>query len=292
MPVFAAVFSRSADGWTGTEVDVADLDEIDDVADLMRDVAAAVEADETAVVLVAEADDEWFGIARIDDTGDPRAFLSDLRVVYGHPAARLFLEDGRLGLLDFGCMVEHTAEEWELMRLSDRPLTTGRRDDRMAFLKLWLSLPADAPEDDSLKLLDEFAEVLWRPRSVAGEFEGRQQTEHQPMGYLLRRSIAVREESIQPVGASVVESARIGRRPVVPLLQPGHRGARPGAIPSSRQFFGGHRTVRVKGLQCAMQVGYRFTDRLGLDTTVGMADGGAQGELGYGGLSLTWRGAP
>lgn len=95
MPVFAAVFSRSADGWTGTEVDVADLDGIDDVADLMRDVAAAAEADETAVVLVAEADDEWFGIARIDDTGDPRAFLSDLRVVYGHPAARLFLEDGR-----------------------------------------------------------------------------------------------------------------------------------------------------------------------------------------------------
>jgi predicted unusual protein kinase regulating ubiquinone biosynthesis (AarF/ABC1/UbiB family) len=88
-----------------------------------------------------------------------------------HPGNLLFLEDGRLGLLDFGCMVEHTAEEWELMRLSDRPLTTGRRDDRMAFLKLWLSLPADAPEDDSLKLLDEFAEVLWRPRSVAGEFD-------------------------------------------------------------------------------------------------------------------------
>jgi hypothetical protein len=38
--------------------------------------------------------------------------------------------------------------------------------------------------------------------------------------------------------------------------------------------------------------GYRFTDRIGLDTTIGMADGGALGEVGYGGLSLTWRGAP
>ena len=29
--------------------------------------------------------------------------------------------------------------------------------------------------------------------------------------------------------------------------------------------------------------GYRFTDHFGLDTTIGMADGGAQGEIGYGG---------
>lgn len=38
--------------------------------------------------------------------------------------------------------------------------------------------------------------------------------------------------------------------------------------------------------------GYRFTEQVGLDTTIGMVDGGAQGEVGYGGLSLTWRGAP
>jgi hypothetical protein len=38
--------------------------------------------------------------------------------------------------------------------------------------------------------------------------------------------------------------------------------------------------------------GYRFTGQLGLDTTIGMADGGSQGEIGYGGLALTWRSAP
>lgn len=38
--------------------------------------------------------------------------------------------------------------------------------------------------------------------------------------------------------------------------------------------------------------GYRFTEQLGLDTTIGMADGGAQGGVGYGGLALTWRNAP
>ncbi|MEY9214371.1 tRNA adenosine deaminase-associated protein [Thermobifida halotolerans] len=92
MPVFAAVFSRSWDGWTGTEVDLADLDGIDDVADLMRDAVAAMDADEAAVVLLAEADDEWFGIVRIDDNNDPRVFLSDTRVVHNHPTAQLFLE--------------------------------------------------------------------------------------------------------------------------------------------------------------------------------------------------------
>lgn len=38
--------------------------------------------------------------------------------------------------------------------------------------------------------------------------------------------------------------------------------------------------------------GYRFTDQFGLDTTIGFADGGVQGDVGYGGVSLTWRGAP
>jgi hypothetical protein len=42
----------------------------------------------------------------------------------------------------------------------------------------------------------------------------------------------------------------------------------------------------------AVTFGYRFTDRLGFDTTLGVADGGAQGDVGYGGLSLTWRSAP
>ena len=92
MAVFAAVFSHAADGWTGTEVDLAEYEGIDDLADRMRDTAAAESTAETSVVVLAEADDEWFGVARLDDTGEPRAFLSDMRVVYGHPAARLFLE--------------------------------------------------------------------------------------------------------------------------------------------------------------------------------------------------------
>ncbi|HUG92960.1 MAG TPA: AarF/ABC1/UbiB kinase family protein [Planctomycetaceae bacterium] len=88
-----------------------------------------------------------------------------------HPGNLVFMDDGRLGLLDFGCVIEHADEEWELMRIGDRPLTTGRRDERIAFVKQWLGLPPDAPEDESMRLLDEYAESTWRPRFAGGEFD-------------------------------------------------------------------------------------------------------------------------
>lgn len=66
-----------------------EADGIDDVADLMRDTAADAGADEETMLLFAEADDEWFGIVRVDDHSDPRCFLSDGRAVYAHPVAAL-----------------------------------------------------------------------------------------------------------------------------------------------------------------------------------------------------------
>ncbi|MBW3540789.1 MAG: AarF/ABC1/UbiB kinase family protein [Planctomycetes bacterium] len=88
-----------------------------------------------------------------------------------HPGNFIFMDDGRLGLIDFGCVLELEDEDWELMGKSDRPLTTGRRDERLAFLKEWLDLPSDAPEDDRLSLCDRYAEACWKPRTAAGEFD-------------------------------------------------------------------------------------------------------------------------
>ncbi|GAA3761806.1 putative tRNA adenosine deaminase-associated protein [Spinactinospora alkalitolerans] len=94
MSIFSAVFSRSAAGWTGAEIDLAEADGIDDVADLMRDVAGARDpgAAEGTMILMVEADDEWFGIVRVDDHNDPQVFLSDARVVPGYPLAALLLD--------------------------------------------------------------------------------------------------------------------------------------------------------------------------------------------------------
>lgn len=42
----------------------------------------------------------------------------------------------------------------------------------------------------------------------------------------------------------------------------------------------------------SLTLGYRISDRFSVDTTAGMADGGPQGRLGYGGVSLTLRNGP
>jgi hypothetical protein len=53
----------------------------------------------------------------------------------------------------------------------DAPLTTGRRDERLAVLKEW-SWITDAPEDhDRLRLSDEYADWSWHARYCGGPFD-------------------------------------------------------------------------------------------------------------------------
>jgi predicted unusual protein kinase regulating ubiquinone biosynthesis (AarF/ABC1/UbiB family) len=95
------------------------------------------------------------------------------RLLYAdmHPGNYLFMPDGCLGVIDFGCMVELDDTLWDLMRKMDRPLTTGRRDDRIASMKEW-SWISDEPEDaDRLRLSDEYADWSWQSRYCGGEFD-------------------------------------------------------------------------------------------------------------------------
>ena len=78
MSYFAAALARRGGEWVGTEVDLADVEDLDGVVDVLRQAVG----DETDVaVLLFEENDEWFGIVRIDDDADPRVFVSDGRVV-------------------------------------------------------------------------------------------------------------------------------------------------------------------------------------------------------------------
>ncbi|SEG82844.1 putative tRNA adenosine deaminase-associated protein [Thermomonospora echinospora] len=77
MSYFAVVFARTPQGWVGAEAALDEAEVVDDLTDLMRE--AAVETLGETVLLLAEADDEWFAIARIDGEGEPRVFLSAAR---------------------------------------------------------------------------------------------------------------------------------------------------------------------------------------------------------------------
>jgi putative tRNA adenosine deaminase-associated protein len=74
---FAAVFAQTPQGWVGTEAVISEAEDVDDIADLMRE--AAVESYGDPVVLLVEEDDEWFAVVRVDGEGDPRAFVSAAR---------------------------------------------------------------------------------------------------------------------------------------------------------------------------------------------------------------------
>jgi len=75
---FAAALARRGGDWVGTEVELADVEDLDGVIDVLRQ---AVGDETEASLLLFEENDEWFGIVRIDDDADPRVFVSDGRVV-------------------------------------------------------------------------------------------------------------------------------------------------------------------------------------------------------------------
>ena len=98
-------------------------------------------------------------------------FAGRLLYIDFHPGNFLFMDDGRLGVIDFGCMVELDDTLWELFRKMDRPLTTGRREDRLPALKEWSWISDDPGDADRLRLTDEFTEWSWRPRACRCEFD-------------------------------------------------------------------------------------------------------------------------
>jgi len=74
---FAAAFARTPQGWVGAEATLDEAEVVDDLTDLMREVAVESIAD--TVLLLVEEDDEWFGIVRLDGESEPRAYVSTVR---------------------------------------------------------------------------------------------------------------------------------------------------------------------------------------------------------------------
>lgn len=78
MTYFAAALARAGSTWSGNDVDLDDVEDLDGVVETLRH-AAGDDAD--VALLVFEENDEWFGIVRLDRDADPRVFVSDGRVV-------------------------------------------------------------------------------------------------------------------------------------------------------------------------------------------------------------------
>lgn len=93
------------------------------------------------------------------------------RMLYNdfHPGNFLVLDDGRLGLIDFGYMLPLDDELWELFRIMDRSLTTGLREDRITAMKAWSGLTDET--SDQMRLYEAFAEWNWCSRDADGPYD-------------------------------------------------------------------------------------------------------------------------
>jgi hypothetical protein len=81
------------------------------------------------------------------------------------------MEDGRLGLIDFGFVLPYDDELWPVMRNMDRAFTTGRREDVVAAVKEWSGIADDPADADHLRLAEEFADWEMRARYCGGLFD-------------------------------------------------------------------------------------------------------------------------
>ncbi|MFY1674624.1 tRNA adenosine deaminase-associated protein [Plantactinospora sp. WMMB334] len=88
MSYFAAAVVRRPSGWTAAEVDLSGAGDIDEVADLLRD----VDQDAEISLLFVESDDAYLAVMRLDEGEDLRVFGSD----------SAFAEESRLGALLVG----------------------------------------------------------------------------------------------------------------------------------------------------------------------------------------------
>jgi putative tRNA adenosine deaminase-associated protein len=70
---FAAVLARGSKGWTAAELDLDGAADVEEVADLVRE----VEPDADVSLLFVECEDEYLVVVRLDGDDDPRVFASD-----------------------------------------------------------------------------------------------------------------------------------------------------------------------------------------------------------------------
>ncbi len=94
MTYFAAALTRTEGGWTGRELDLDEVEDLEDLADELRELTGEGAG---PALLLFEENDEYVGLVRVDGGAgsltEPRVFLSDRRAADGPGTAALLWED-------------------------------------------------------------------------------------------------------------------------------------------------------------------------------------------------------
>ena len=94
MSYFAVALARHEAGWTGEELDLDDVSDLEALTDVLRDLTGDRPG---PALLLLEEDDEYVAVVRVDGgTGsleEPRVFLSDRRAVQNSDVAAMLWEE-------------------------------------------------------------------------------------------------------------------------------------------------------------------------------------------------------
>ena len=94
MSYFAVALARTEGGWTGQELDLSEVEDLEQLAESLRDLTG--DGPGPALMLLEE-NDEHLAVVRVDggagSLDEPRVFLSDRRAVLASEVAQMLWED-------------------------------------------------------------------------------------------------------------------------------------------------------------------------------------------------------
>ena len=104
---------------------------------------------------------------------------STFRLSYGalllhadpHPGNYLFMDDGRLGLLDFGCCVRYSDEDLDYLDMVERAYRTGSEElVRKAMICASRMSRQQAADTERMELVTSWADWVWEPQLADANF--------------------------------------------------------------------------------------------------------------------------
>ena len=107
-----------------------------------------------------------------------------------NPGNFIFLPDGRLGLIDFGCCRVLNDEEWAWSRQCDDAIDAGPQERREAVIRGAALTEAQRSDTDRIEHLERISDWLWEPFRARGPFDFGDET-------YLKRGIELITESMR-----------------------------------------------------------------------------------------------
>jgi putative tRNA adenosine deaminase-associated protein len=86
---FAAALARTPEGWAAHDVELDSVQDVDELADLIRDLDPTA----SSTLLFVEEDDEYLAVVRVDAAAvEPRVFISDGRAAVSYPTVAMLAD--------------------------------------------------------------------------------------------------------------------------------------------------------------------------------------------------------